>query len=516
MKKIILLIMLIPLLAYGQFKNAGKTEVRIDTTSQSKLGYLRTAKEDSGLYHYIGLRWDKVAKTFDGTLTGVDSVAGDISFGGAVTFWHILNLRHAISEKLILFDADGDTVMAFDPNATYPSQYMTDGTGADTVKQGHDGTDYLFTGDAGTGSFKFNKKVDVTGDIETSTKLVVNDSARVEETLLVKGITTLNNSTNISSGSGIGLTISANNGNAAQTFMTLRNTDEQATAETGQTADILFEMKGTSDGGSTFTNQEAGKLSTYKISDYFHASDETDNDAGMKISTVTDGSYVLAATFSGDDLAVPGIVKAGSYFVTGTLIMQASNGQIYNNSTSNAGLVIAPSSFSTMQTGTTAGEHWYLDIRDVVGIDNEIRIGDTGTAGEYVDIDSLGVLHKKNAVAGNQRFQTEAYIATTDATPTTIYTVATVTDRAYRIIGNFIGAQDDGSNSMGATWTFTIKNVAGTVTEQGDVAIQETDDSAGVTVSGTVSGTDYLIQVTGIAAENWNWEISIDATVVAH
>ena len=152
--------MLIPGLLFSQeFRNAGKTDVRIDTSSQGKFGYLRTAKEDSGLYHYIGLRWDKVAKTFDGTLAGVDSVAGNISFGGIVTFWHTLNLRHAISEKFILFDADGDSVMAFDPNATNPTQYMTDGTGADTVKQGHDGTDYQFQGDAGTGKFNFNKPV---------------------------------------------------------------------------------------------------------------------------------------------------------------------------------------------------------------------------------------------------------------------------------------------------------------------------------------------------------------------
>ena len=109
-----------------------------------------------------------------------------------------------------------------------------------------------------------------------------------------------------------------------------------------------------------------------------------------------------------------------------------------------------------------------------------------------------------------------ASVSTTDATPTTLFTLATASNLAYRITADIIGAQDDGSNSMGATWCFTIKNVAGTVTEQGDSAIQETDDSAGVTVSGAVSGTDYLIQVTGIGAENWNWEASINITAVAH
>lgn len=118
---------------------------------------------------------------------------------------------------------------------------------------------------------------------------------------------------------------------------------------------------------------------------------------------------------------------------------------------------------------------------------------------------------------GTGRWFANASVSTTDGAATTIYTLATTTDRAYRLVANVIGAQDDGSNSMGTSWSFVLKNVAGTVTEQQDAVIgTEFDDSAGVSISGVVSGTNYLIQVTGINPENWNWELSVDATVVAH
>lgn len=162
--------------------------------------------------------------------------------------------------------------------------------------------------------------------------------------------------------------------------------------------------------------------------------------------------------------------------------------------------------------------------------DIDLRVEGTGkTAALFVEgaTDDIGIgtsdpsanLHidESGGTDGTGRWFANASVSTTDATTTTIYTLATVTDRAYRLVANVISAQDDGSNSMGTSWSFVFKNVAGTVTEQQDVVIgTEFDDSAGVSISGAVSGTNYLIQVTGIAAENWNWELSVDATIVAH
>ena len=142
---------------------------------------------------------------------------------------------------------------------------------------------------------------------------------------------------------------------------------------------------------------------------------------------------------------------------------------------------------------------------------SNLRLGiGTTSPGEKLHIDAAG------GTDGTGFWIANASVSTTDATLTTIYTVATTTDRAYRVLWDYIGAQDDGSNSMGALHSFTIKNVGGTVTEQGDISIQETDDSAGIVLSGAVSGTNYLIQVTAIASENWNHEGTIRATIVAH
>jgi len=91
-----------------------------------------------------------------------------------------------------------------------------------------------------------------------------------------------------------------NPANTNWTGVHLLNGDEGATGETGQTADIEFEMQGTINGGTAHTIQQAAKISAYKISDYFHASDETDNDAGLKFYGVTDGSYVEALDVRGD------------------------------------------------------------------------------------------------------------------------------------------------------------------------------------------------------------------------
>ncbi|MBC8181488.1 hypothetical protein H8E88_10235 [candidate division KSB1 bacterium] len=103
---------------------------------------------------------DSLAATLTKTDSIVEKTTGHgVSFGSAITAYNDITMRNVVEQKFSLVDSDGDTVICFDPNATYPTMYSMDGSGADTVKQGHDGTDYQFQGDAGTGSFKFNKPV---------------------------------------------------------------------------------------------------------------------------------------------------------------------------------------------------------------------------------------------------------------------------------------------------------------------------------------------------------------------
>jgi hypothetical protein len=218
-----------------------------------------------------------------------------------------------------------------------------------------------------------------------------------------------------------------------------------------------------------------------------------------KAEGTTSSSIVKARNSDGEQVQ---FISNGSA-VAGTRagINRADLAEIFSNQT--AGLLIDSESNSMMAFATNATER----MRILAG--GNIGIGTT-TPSEMLHLDGAG------GTDGTGTWTTNASVSTTDATLTTLYTLATTTDRAYRVKLDYIGAQDDGSNSMGALHAFTFKNVAGTVTEQGDVSIQETDDSAGIALSGAVSGTNYLIQVTAIAAENWNHEGRITATVVAH
>ncbi len=113
--------------------------------------------------------------------------------------------------------------------------------------------------------------------------------------------------------------VTGDNSNAAYTLLTLLNTAEPATGETGQTSDLVFEVRGTINNGGDYTNEESAKISMYKIADYFHASDQTDNDAGLKLYTVTNGAYVLNSTFSDNDLAVVGTISSALYGSDGSV-----------------------------------------------------------------------------------------------------------------------------------------------------------------------------------------------------
>jgi len=238
------------------------------------------------------------------------------------------------------------------------------------------------------------------------------------------------------------------------------------------------------------------------------------------------------------NIVMPGQLMIGTTTAPGSIlhVYEGASGQGTPDAESQ--LVIENDGSVGINALITAGNQFEINVGDNGDADqmfmyfveplNEFQLGNSGTirlafesASQELGINTTAPrsnLHIDAAGgtdATGSRWQ-NASVSTTDGTATTIYTLATNSNLAYRIVADIAGAQDDGSNSMGATHSFTIKNVAGTVTEQGDASIQETDDSAGVSVSGAVSGTDYLIQVTGIAAENWNWEATIRITAMAH
>ena len=94
-------------------------------------------------------------------------------------------------------------------------------------------------------------------------------------------------------------------------------------------------------------------------------------------------------------------------------------------------------------------------------------------------------------------------VTTTDATPATIITIPVTGTLA-------ITAKVTARSSTGVSGSYEVKasakNVSGTVTLIGQVAVATLTDQDAWSVSAAVSGTDLLIRVTGEAATTIAWD----------
>ncbi len=90
--------------------------------------------------------------------------------------------------------------------------------------------------------------------------------------------------------------IIASNGAAIQDVLLVRNDNNGATGEVGQTSDIVFQMMTSADSGSTWTPAEASRISNYRVADFWTAGGQADDDAGLKFYTQEGGASNLAMT----------------------------------------------------------------------------------------------------------------------------------------------------------------------------------------------------------------------------
>lgn len=146
----------------------------------------------------------------------------------------------------------------------------------------------------------------------------------------------------------------------------------------------------------------------------------------------------------------------------------------------------------------------------------------------------LARLHVKRATEGNvvTRYETtgstttvrEDFVQhdgfTTNATLTTIATIATTTSINFTLETKVVARQTGGSAGTagdGASYHFlsTFRNVGGTVTQIGTTASYSAhEDHAAWVAQHTVSGTDILIQVQGEANKNVLWVATSRINVV--
>lgn len=97
-------------------------------------------------------------------------------------------------------------------------------------------------------------------------------------------------------------------------------------------------------------------------------------------------------------------------------------------------------------------------------------------------------------------------VQTTDATVTSLATLATTDDYTYIITAEVQGAVNTGGNTAGYGRAATFKNVAGTLSQVGSTtALWTHEDAAGWDCDIDADGTDIRIRVTGAAATTIDW-----------
>lgn len=108
-------------------------------------------------------------------------------------------------------------------------------------------------------------------------------------------------------------------------------------------------------------------------------------------------------------------------------------------------------------------------------------------------------------------YVTQAAVSTTNATQTTLQTIAIPNNSLVlietRVVSRKTGGAGTGSTGDGGSHirTARFKNIAGTVTMFNLQSDYTSDDIGGATVTMSVSGTSAIVQVTGAANDNINW-----------
>lgn len=126
-----------------------------------------------------------------------------------------------------------------------------------------------------------------------------------------------------------------------------------------------------------------------------------------------------------------------------------------------------------------------------------------------MSVDSTGRILMGNGdetSGANFIFPLGAYVQTSNATPTTLLTLATVTDAVYTVEAFVAGGRDSGVNAIGGVISATFINDSGVLGIIGTVqgSVQE-NFAAAPTFTLTTSGTNIILQVTGVVGININW-----------
>lgn len=122
-----------------------------------------------------------------------------------------------------------------------------------------------------------------------------------------------------------------------------------------------------------------------------------------------------------------------------------------------------------------------------------------------------------NTGATGERYTMTGYLQTTGNTTTTIITIEVPEKSVVHLWIQGVGAQDDFSDHLsvieGTSW---YRASGGNVTDfgTGGSTWEDEDSASAPTTSIGTSASTLLVQVTGVAAETWNWFMTADVCIL--
>jgi hypothetical protein len=121
-----------------------------------------------------------------------------------------------------------------------------------------------------------------------------------------------------------------------------------------------------------------------------------------------------------------------------------------------------------------------------------------------MSINSTGTVNFGSGSSGSLNFDLESGVSTTDATTTTVASLATSNDLKYTVEAWVIGAGT--TSTIGGKVLAVFKNVGGLLSPVGIPVINVFEDFSGSpTFTLDASGTTIRLRVTGQAATNITW-----------
>jgi len=218
------------------------------------------------------------------------------------------------------------------------------------------------------------------------------------------------------------------------------------------------------------------------------------------------------ARINGATVPVAGALTTGNgLYVTGVSALSYSALNLAGGSNYVTGLLpignLAPGAASTVFATNVGGTAVAAALLVNANVDAAAAIAGSKVSPDFgaQNITTTGTLTHADLQRGT--------VQTTNATPTTIITYSglSANDRSVQIVVRMTGLKNNYTEAAGYYLAGTFRRTGGTITQVGSTSmLSQNEDTASWDATFTVSGTDILVQVTGVAATTIDWKAVLE------